>query len=250
MKVLLDDTQADWIVARAPCSRACVGYVRAQKTGFPRLDRGMGYGGPQRGARIDEQEFTYERRAGLLAHETGRRSEADRSAWQHRLGQFESALEILKQGADYRSSADQIEGEINAMRVALAQVPKEVRSQSADETELAHNAEQAVEESLVQANQAVENRKQELTRWTSRVAGPGAKRYTAEDRSRVEKAEATMRGDHRLIIESATAERDGATIAIGQLRAEEAEQETILAEARELLAVLDRGGAADCSDHH
>jgi hypothetical protein len=62
------------------------------------------------------QEFTYERRAGLLAHETGRRSEADRAAWQQRLGRLASALVALRKCSEWRATAEVIERDLTAVR--------------------------------------------------------------------------------------------------------------------------------------
>jgi hypothetical protein len=186
------------------------------------------------------QEFTYERRAALLAHETGRRSEADRSAWQCRLGRLAAALEALKRCADYRATAEQIEHDISALRIAISDVPKEVESKFAIEIKVARSAEQAAEESLAQAEQDLEGRRQQLARSVNRVADMSAQRYTAEDRARFQDAEAVVRREHASAIQSATEDRHRASVAAEQFRIEEQQTQKTLVESRETLAVLDQ----------
>jgi hypothetical protein len=186
------------------------------------------------------QEFTYERRSGLLAHETGRRSEADRAAWQQRVEQLKSVLRALQQWMDWRTTAEQIERDISELGVRLSKVPNDVRSQFASEAKQAKDAAEAVQDALTRAEQHLGSRKEEMACSASRLADLEAQRYTNEDRSQIEQAVQAVRREHEPDIQSATERRDRVAAAVRQVRAKEEETQKKWVDARETLAALDQ----------
>ena len=99
------------------------------------------------------KEMTYERRAGLLTYETGQRSDADRTAWQQRVGQLGSGLSALRQWMNWRATAEQIERDIGELNARLANVLKDVKSQFASEANNAKTAAEAAQDVLAKAVQ-------------------------------------------------------------------------------------------------
>ena len=175
-----------------------------------------------------------------MAHETGRRSEADCAAWQQRLGRLTFALAALKQCEVWRATAERTELDIGALRVTLSLVPEEVKSRFASEARHTQDAAEVAQDSLTKAEQVLGSRKDQLARSTARLADLEAQRYTAEDCSRIEQAEAAVQREHAPAIQSATAERDRAAAIVEQQRVEEEQTKKTLVEARETLAALDQ----------
>jgi len=186
------------------------------------------------------QEFTYERRSGLLANETGRRSELDRSTWQNRTKRLASALVDLKQCAEHRVTADQMEREASELRAAHSRVPQEVQSEFASDTKRAADAERATAELQSKTEKALAASKHELGLRDNRVAALIAQQYTSEDHQRLDQAETVVRQEHAPAIEVATANRDSTVTAIGGITKVEADKQESLATAREILALLDQ----------
>lgn len=184
------------------------------------------------------QEFTYERRAGLLAHETGRRSEADLAAWQLRVGRLAAASAALRQCAGWRETADATERDASGLRETLATVGDVLGAQFARETRLAQDAAKAARESLIRAEQDLERRKQQLARSASRLADLESQRYTTQDLSRIEQAEIAVRREHAPSLQSATEELNRAAVAVEQQRAQETQTQGALLEAQEIVAAL------------
>jgi|GEM_PF-2400260 len=186
------------------------------------------------------QEFTYERRSDLLANETGRRSELDRSTWQNRTERLASALVDLKQCAEHRVAADEMEREASELRAARSRVPQEVQSEFASDTNRAADAERATAELQSKAEKALAASKHEFGLRDIRVAALIAQQYTAEDHQRLNQAEAVVRHEHAPAIEAATTNRDSTVSAIGGITTLEAGKQESLATAREILALLDQ----------
>jgi hypothetical protein len=187
------------------------------------------------------QEFTYERRSGLLANETGRRSELDRSAWENRTKRLASALVDLNQCAEHRVTADQMERDTSELRAARSRVPQEVQSEFASDTKLAAEAEQAATKSQSEMENVLAASKHDFW-WLrdSRITALNAQQYTTEDHQKLDQAEAVVRQEHAPAIEAATADRDSTTTTITEnTKVEEGKQKT-LANASEILALLDQ----------
>ncbi len=184
------------------------------------------------------QEFTYERRSGLLANETGRRSELDRSTWQSRTNRLASAMVDVKQCAEHRATADQMERHARELRAARSQVPQEVQSEFASDSRQAADAEQAAANSQSAAERALETSSYELGLRDSRVAALNAQQYTAEDRHRLDHAEAVVRQEHAPAIEAATTDRNNTTATITEITDVEADKQKSLANASEILGLL------------
>ena len=184
------------------------------------------------------QEFTYERRTGLLANETGRRSELDRSAWQSRTKRLASALMDLKLGAEHRVTANQMEREASELQAARSRVPQEVQSEFASDTKRAADAERATAELQSKTEKALAASKHELGLRENRVAILIAQQYTSEDHQRLDQAEAVVRQEHAPAIKAATTNRDSTATAIGEITRVEADKQESLATANEILALL------------
>lgn len=186
------------------------------------------------------QEFTYERRSGLLANETGRQSERDRSSWQNRTKRLASSLVNLRQGADYRVAADQKKNEIGVLRTALLQVLHEVQSVFASDTKRTADAEQAANNSQIATERALETCQHDLRLRENRVAALNAQQFTAEDSQRLDQAESVVRQEHTIAIEASTTDRNNTSATITEMTSVAADKQKSLASAIEILALLDR----------
>jgi hypothetical protein len=186
------------------------------------------------------QEFTYEKRSGLLANETGRRSEADRSTWQIRTKRLASAVVDLKQFAEHRVTADQMEHEIRELRAAHSRVSVGVEAEFVGETKRAADAAQFALESQSAMDKVLKGRRYELSLRVNRVAALNARQYTIEDHQQLNQSEAVVQQEHTPAIEAATTDRNGTSAAITEITALEADRQTSLAAARKILALLDQ----------
>jgi superfamily I DNA and/or RNA helicase len=185
------------------------------------------------------QEFTYERRAGLLANETGRQSELDRYAWQNRTERLASAIVDLKQIAEYREMSDKIESEITELRGACLRVQQEVRSDFASDEKQAAEAVEANAELLSDSEKAAEESKQKLELSERRVATLYQQQYSADDRYRLDHVESIVRQKHRPALEAVSNDRNANLTALDDLTSVESTLQRSLTTAREILYLLD-----------
>jgi len=186
------------------------------------------------------QEFTYERRSGFLAHETGRRSEADRASWQQRVGQLSTALSALQTWKDWRVTAEQIGLDIRNLDARLSKVPQDVKSQFATEAKQVKDAAETALTELTKEEQRLGSTKDDLGRSANRLAELEAKRYTNQDRIQIEQAVVAIQRKHEPAIRSTSAERDQVAAAIRQGRVEEDEMQKRWVDAQDILAALDQ----------
>jgi hypothetical protein len=186
------------------------------------------------------QEFTYERRASLLANDTGRRAEIDRVAWRQRVGRLELALQTLQHCAGWRATTEVIDTKVRALRFGLAQTPEELKSQFASDIGLANNAARDAEATLIQAEDEQEVRREQLARSASRTADLQAQRYNEDDRTRMAHVESGVWQEHAPSIEAATAARDISSATVEQQRIEKQQTQKKLFEARRILDALDQ----------